>query len=147
MKTQTWHIKYLKWFSADEIYETSKNWNSELNFIKNEQHFFESLFHQFAGSFVKSRETFIIREVLYDLAALKEECTILIWMVTRHINNLNLLIDEVNRIQEEKTYKETHQKIFDAMNDFVLKHKNLKTTLFKLVAKDLKEIKKKKNYC
>ncbi|UAM97532.1 hypothetical protein K8354_14640 [Polaribacter litorisediminis] len=138
MKNQKWHIKYLKWFSADEIYETSKNWNSELYFIKDEQHFFQHLFHQFAASFIKSKELFKIKRILYDLTELQEECTILIWIISKHVNNLNLLIDDVNQIREEKIYKETHQQIFEAMDDFLLKHKEFKKTLFKMVTDDLK---------
>ncbi|MGK0413841.1 MAG: hypothetical protein ACJA1B_002051 [Polaribacter sp.] len=138
MKTQKWHIKYLKWFSADEIYETSKNWNSELYFIKDEQHFFEHLFNQFAKSFIKSKELFKIKIILYDISELKEECTILLWIVSKHIHNLNLLIDEVNQIREEKIYKETHQQIFEAMNEFMFKYKEFKKNLFKIVTDDLK---------
>jgi hypothetical protein len=138
MKNQKWHIKYLKWFSADEIYETSKNWNSELYFIKDEQRFFEHLFHQFAKSFIKSKELFKIKRILYGISELKEECTILLWIVSKHINNLNLLIDDLNQIREEKIYKETHQKIFEAMDDFLLKHKEFKKNLFKIVTDGFK---------
>lgn len=138
MKTQKLHVTYLKWFSADDIYETSKNWNSELYFIKDEHHFFEHLFQQFSKNFIKSKELFKIKRIIYDISQLKEECTILLWIVSKHINNLNLLIDDVNQIKEEKIYKETHQQIFEAMNDFLIKHKEFKKTIFKIVTDEFK---------
>ena len=43
MITTKTQVKYLEWLSADEMYEESKKWLSELSFIKDEHLFFEDI--------------------------------------------------------------------------------------------------------
>ena len=47
MKTTSIHLKYVEWLSAEDMLLMSKQWLSELSFLKDEQLFFEDLIRKY----------------------------------------------------------------------------------------------------
>ena len=56
MKTRK--ISYFEWISAEEMHEQSKDWFMQLNFIRDEQRFFQDL--------IKNHTLDILDEKLFD---------------------------------------------------------------------------------
>ncbi|WP_417801072.1 hypothetical protein [Tenacibaculum sp.] len=47
MKRTSIHLKYVEWLSAEDMLLMSKQWLSELSFLKDEQLFFEDLIRKY----------------------------------------------------------------------------------------------------
>lgn len=130
MKTQQWQLKYIKWFSAEDMHKATIHWLSELNFVKDEHLFFEHLLEPYTKL---SKKHSPIQNLQDELYLLEKECDCLISVVLSHQNKLDILVDGIDQLQEEEIYKETHQELADAMSKFLLMHKQLKKDLFKVV--------------
>jgi len=130
MKTQQWQLKYIKWFSAEDMHATTIHWISELRFAKDEHSFFEHLLDSYTSL---SKRHFPTQNLQEELHFLKKECDYLVSVVLSHQNKLDILVDGIDQIEKEEIYKETHQELADAMSKFLLMHKQLKKDLFKVV--------------
>lgn len=139
MKTHQWQLKYVQWFSAEEMHEATKNWESELGFIQDEQLFFEHLLKQSMELSASPGNMSSIQDLSDELGGLKKECDLLVSEVLSHLNKLDVLVDGINQIREEDIYKETHQELVDAIGEFLIKHQQLKKDLFNVVKKQLKD--------
>jgi hypothetical protein len=142
MKTHQWQLKYIKWFSAEEMHEAAKNWVSEVNFVRDEQHFFEHLLQQFTKAGVCSKVTFSCQNLQEELASLKKECNLLVSALLAHQNKLYILLDGINQLEEEEYYRETHEEFIDAIGEFLMKHHQLKKELFETIKIELKDRRK-----
>lgn len=142
MKTHQWQLKYVEWFSAEEMHEAAKNWVSEINFVRDEQHFFEHLLQQFTQTDVSSKVTFSCQNLLEELALLKKECDLLVSALLTHQNKLYILLDGINQIEQEDFYRETHEEFIDVIGEFLMKHHQLKKEVFETVKLELKDRKK-----
>jgi hypothetical protein len=142
MKTHQWQLKYIEWFSAEEMHEAAKNWVSELNFVRDEQYFFEHLLQQFSKTDVCSKVTFSCQTLLEELAPLQKECNLLVSALLRHRNKLYILLDGINQIEEEDFYRETHEEFVDVIGEFLMKHNQLKKDVFETVKVELRERRK-----
>jgi len=142
MKTHQWQLKYVEWFSAEEMHEAAKNWVSELNFVRDEQHFFEHLLQQFTKTDVSSKVTFSCRNLLEELTPLRKECNLLVSALLAHQNKLYILLDGINQIEEENFYRETHEEFIDVIGEFLMKHNQLKKDVFETVKLELRERRK-----
>ncbi|NND11798.1 MAG: hypothetical protein HKN96_11365, partial [Flavobacteriaceae bacterium] len=47
MKTEQTYPRYVEWLSAEEMHNASREWLSELRFMKDEHHFYEDLITSF----------------------------------------------------------------------------------------------------
>ena len=142
MKTHQWQLKYVEWFSAKEMHEAAKNWVSELNFVRDEQHFFEHLLQQFSQTDVYSKVTFSCQNLLEELMALKKECNLLVSALLSHQNKLYIMLDGINQLEEEDFYRETHEEFVDVIGEFLMKHNQLKKEVFETVKLEMKERRK-----
>lgn len=138
METYKWQIKYIKWLSAEEMNEITKSWLSELNFIQDEQHFFEDLLVKFTSQLAKSDHFCSIRNLTTELGELKKENNTLLAIVLSHRNKLDILLDGFNQIDQEEAYKQFHKELLEAINEFLIKHKQVKKDLFRIIKTNLK---------
>ena len=116
METYKWQIKYIKWLSAEEMNEITKSWLSELNFIQDEQHFFEDLLVKFTSQLAKSDHFCSIRNLTTELGELKKENSTLLAIVLSHRNKLDILLDGFNQIDQEEAYKQFHKELLEAIS-------------------------------
>ena len=67
MITTKTHEKYIEWFNAEEMHEASKKWTLELNFIRDEQRFFEDLIKSYTLDLLDSGKFSKTKEIILDL--------------------------------------------------------------------------------
>jgi hypothetical protein len=134
----------MEWYSADELHKASQDWLVELEFIKNEQLFFEDL--------LKSNSSKLIDHVgfeknSYVIDALKtsqKQNNSLIMAIKKHDNNLKIMVDGVDQPEEERLYKKEHRNIMVKINEYLKEYKTLKTQLFTIFKKVFKNEKQKR---
>lgn len=142
MNMHQWNLKYIKWLSAEEMNEATKKWLSELEFIRDEQHFFDNLLAKFPNEKVTYSYCYI-RNLTVELGDLEKENELLLKVVISHKNKLEILLDGFNEIEQEQAYKEFHLELLEAISMFLIKHKEVKKDIFKISKSNLKDQKKK----
>lgn len=108
MITKNSNYKFVQWSSPEELHGDCLLWMSKLRFIKDEQGFLNNL--------VKNYTLQLLSEELYDRAKHfinllhKEEKEVvqLLEKIQKHCNGLEMLVDGVDEIREERKYKEAH---------------------------------------
>ncbi len=138
MKTHQWQLKYVKWYSAEEMHEAAKNWVSELNFVRDEQMFFEHLLQQLIQSGECAKRTFKCTCLREELDALKRDSDLLVSAALKHQNKLYILIDGIDQLDEEELYRETHLEFIDVIGEFLMRHYQIKKDLFGMAKLELK---------
>lgn len=138
MKTHKWQLKYVTWLSAEEMYEASKNWESELAFIRDEQLFFEHLLQKIITG--KPNPSMLISELELagKLAPLKKECNTLYSEVVFHQEKLSSIVDATHHISNKTEQKQVHYELMDTLGRFYLDHQQFKQHLFEIIKPQLK---------
>ncbi len=133
MKTKNTPYRFVEWSSPDELHEVTLLWRSELEFIKDEQHFLDEL--------IKNHTLQLISEPLYkksletvsDLKNEKKQLKALLEKVKDHTNKLEILVDGVNQPQEEKKYKQDHYVLKVDVERYLQDYRETKKDIFDLV--------------
>lgn len=145
MKTKKTQLKYVEWLSAEDMHLTSKQWLSELSFLKDEQLFFEDLIRKYIFELItpdQFKKTTKIAESLSDSRKRTEE---LIKLVEAHERGLEVMVDGVDEMIEEEVYKNEHRRLIVMFSEFLKEYKDLKQTIFTTVKKIAKSEKKRLN--
>lgn len=138
MKTTQTQLQYVQWLSADEMHQMSKEWLSELNFIKDEHVFFEYLVTEFTSQLLVFDDFNSNKEIIDCINRSQKQNDALIEAVKIHENELQIMVDGINQLEEEKAYIKEHSDLIVAISEFLKEYKSLKTQLFDI----LKDIKK-----
>ncbi|MDT7831030.1 hypothetical protein RQM59_01490 [Flavobacteriaceae bacterium S356] len=138
MKTHKWQLRYVEWLSAEEMYEASKNWESELGFIHDEQLFFEHLLQKIITAIPNPSESISELELIGKLEPLKKECNVLYSEVISHQEKLSSLVDGVHLHTNEAEQKQVHYELMDIVGRFYLGHQQFKKRLFAVIKSQLK---------
>lgn len=144
MKSKETEFKFVEWLSADAMHNSSKNWISELNFIKDEQ--------VFLGDLIKSNTLHLIetthfeesKEVVSELSELKKKTKNLLKAVKTHEQGLGIMVDGINQPIEEENYKKEHRNLIIEVSEFFGSYRALKRKLFDLISTIMKEGKQKR---
>ncbi len=142
MKITSPNIRYVEWQSAEEIHKTSKEWLSELLFIKDEHLFFLDLIKMFTLQLIEPEKFDSNRELIKAITASQKKNKILIEAVKTHENDLKILVDGINQINEEKAYIKEHRGLILELTKFLNEYKVLKTNFFEVI-KSIKKDQKK----
>lgn len=142
MNVSSLRYKYIKWLSAEDMHFMSKQWLSELFFVKNEQQFFEGLIRKYIFQLIQPNRQEKSVEIVNRLSDLQKENDKMISLVQSHGNGLEVLLDGKDELIKEEVYKLEHKKMIGAVSDFLEKYKDLKKVLFNTVAEILKVEKK-----
>ena len=134
-------VNYIKWLSPEEIHKASLAWLSELNFAKDEHHFFEDLIKTYMIELLEFKDFSSDKEMVDVINRSEKQNKILIEAVIVHEKNLKVLVDEIDQPIEEKSYKEIHKKLAIEIDQFLEEYKMLKTQLFTVLKGIKKEIK------
>ncbi|REE07729.1 hypothetical protein DFQ09_11159 [Winogradskyella pacifica] len=132
-------LKYTEWLDADEMHEASKEWLSELNFIKDEHLFFEDLVTQFTSQLIAFGNFSSNKEVIDAINRSQKQNNTLIEAVKIHENELHIMVDGIDQLAEEKAYTKEHSDLIVAITEFLKEYKSLKTQLFDIVKKIKKD--------
>ena len=125
--------KYVQWSSPEELHLACVAWGSELEFIKDEQQFLDELIHSYTLSLI-SKETYnkalvLITELSNEEIAIND----LLTRVKDHANNLEILVDGIDQIPEEKQYKETHYQLKIEIEKYEDEFRKTKARIFELI--------------
>lgn len=144
MRTKTPKFRYIDWKTPDEMHFSSLQWQSELNFYKDEQRFFEDMLKEYTMPIIESNLFSRIQDLITELSASEKELKQLQEQVNDHTNRLERLVENVDEPSEGRTYRQQHKNILQLMNDFTKRYKQLKKDIFGSVTEALKHQKQKR---
>jgi len=139
MKTTKKNLTYIEWLSAEDMHALSKEWLSELNFIKDEHLFFEDLVTKFTSQLLATEKFADSKEIVDAINRSEKYNNQLIDAVKRHENQLYVMVDGVDQKEVEKAYTTEHQNLSMAISDFLKEYKSLKMQLYNIIKHIRKE--------
>lgn len=143
MEAQNTH-KYVEWLNADVMHEASRNWLSELRFIKDEQQFLSNLIKSYTLQLVDSAHFSESKKIVKTLDALQKKNKTCIETVKTHENKLLIMVDGINQLKEEQAYKKAHRTLISDMNKYFKEYRTLKKRLFQSIEDIMKHEKQKR---
>lgn len=144
MKNKTPKFRYIDWKTPDEMHFSSLQWQSELNFIKDEHRFFEDMLKEYTMPIIESNLFTRIQGLIEQLTGSEKELKELQKVVNDHTNRLQRLVENVDEPKEGRTYRQEHKNILKEFNEFHNKYKQLKKDIFEAVSQALKHQKQKR---
>ncbi len=117
---------YIEWFDAQEMHEHSKEWFSELSFIKEEHLFLNNLITSFIIKSLDKKDFERLEDFKKSIAENQRRVIPLLKRVQKHMNQLEIIMDEVNQLEMEKAYKKTHKKLLMEVNQLGIDFRTIK---------------------
>ena len=139
MKTTQTNLRFVKWLSSEEMHEASKQWLSELNFVKDEHLFFEDLVTQFTSQLIAFGNFSSNEEIIDAINLSQKQNNTLIEAVKIHKNELQIMVDQIDQLEEERAYAKEHSDLIIAITKFLKEYRSLKTQLFDIIKNIKKE--------
>jgi len=136
--------RYIEWIDSEEMHRTTLLWLSELRFMKDEQLFLNNLIKHYTVQLVDSKIFGKSKAIVTVLTALEKQVIVLMKKVQAHENKLEIMIDDVDQIELEKAYRDTHSELSRNMDNYKEDYREIKTKLFDLVSSVLKKEKQKR---
>lgn len=144
MDTSNQNFRYVEWKSSDEMHFSCLQWISELNFIKDEQIFFQDMLKEYTLPILESHLLEETKSLIFKLTDSEKQVENLIKETTKHRNGLQILVDGKDQPDQEKEYREEHRRLLKAVNKFTIEYQALKKDIFTTVTGALKQQKQKK---
>ncbi len=144
MRTADKRPKYVEWLNADVIHEASRNWLSELRFIKDEQRFFENLIKSYTLQLIDSERFSNSKKLVARLDALQKKNKAFIETVKSHENELLIMVDGLDQLKKEDAYKTKHRALIVDINKYFKTYRSLKKRLFDTIDDIMKHEKQKR---
>ncbi|WP_435412727.1 hypothetical protein [Psychroserpens mesophilus] len=143
MKTGKTYAHYTEWLSADQMHEASKEWLSELQFVRDEHRFFEDLITTFTSQLIALDTFSDNKEIIDAINRSHKQNNTLIEAVKTHENELQIMVDGINQLDREKAYAKEHRDLIYTISDFLKHYKSLKSQLFDIIKTIKKEEKQR----
>ena len=144
MKTTKKHPKYVEWLNAEDMHQASRNWLSELNFIKDEQHFLEDLIKSYTLQLIDNSNFEKSKKIVDGLNKLQKKNKSLIKAVNIHESDLKIMVDGIDQIKEEQAYKNKHRELIIYVSKYLKDYRALKAKLFDVIKAVMKKGKQKR---
>ncbi|NRD24639.1 hypothetical protein HNV10_15400 [Winogradskyella litoriviva] len=139
METIQTHARYVEWLSADEMHNHSKEWLSQLEFIRDEHLFFEDLIKSNTLQLINPEKFAHNKEIIDAINRSQKHNNLLIEAIQTHENELKILVDGINQPKEEEAYKKEHRGLIVKISEFLKYYRTLKVQLFDIVKAIKKE--------
>ncbi|MFD0836084.1 hypothetical protein ACFQ0I_09930 [Mariniflexile aquimaris] len=143
MKTPQKEFQYVEWLSAEVMHTASRNWLSELLFVKDEQLFFDDLIKSYTLDLIDSKHFPKSQKIVKQLADLQKETDKLIPIIKKHEIGLEIMVNKIDELEEEENYKNEHRKLIVLVAEYFENYKTVKKLLYKLIKGVIKEKKQK----
>jgi hypothetical protein len=143
MKTKKVKSKYESWLNTGIMHKDSLKWLSELQFVRDEELFFDDLVKSYTLQLIESKYFSASKKIVEKLSDIQKETSGLINKVMLHERDLGIMVDGVNQPEEENAYKIEHGKLIITVSDFLDEYRALKSELFLLIKNIIKEGKQK----
>ncbi|MDN3618295.1 MULTISPECIES: hypothetical protein [Polaribacter] len=142
MKIKHVNTSYIKWLSAEEMHNDSKEWRLELEFLNDEYLFFEDLIKWNTLQLIDFQSYDKSKEIIEKLSNSIKTNDALIQLVQKHENNLEVIEPEGDK--QKETYKNEHKTLLILFKNHLKEHRELKLNLFDVLKKIKKEEKQKR---
>lgn len=133
---------YIESFDTEQMHEHSKEWFSELSFSKDEHQFLNNLILSFAVKPLEKADLKQLSDFKNNIAENQKELISLLKKVQKHLNQLEILIDDVDQLKLEKAYRERHKKLLLEVDEYLVKFRSVKQQSFSKLTKLLKKNKR-----
>ena len=144
METTQTQARYVEWLSAGQMHQASKDWLSELRFIKDEHLFFEDLIKSFTLQLINPEKFSHNKEIIDALNRSQKKNNFFIEAVKVHKNELQIMVDGIDQSKEEAAYKKEHRGLIVEISEFQENYRTLKTQLFDIIKNIKKEEKQRR---
>lgn len=144
MNTSNQNFRYVEWKSSDEMHFSCLQWISELNFIKDEQIFFQDMLKEYTLPILESHLLEEAKTLTFKLTDSQKQVEDLLKETTKHRNGLQILVDGVDQPDQEKQYREEHKSLLKEVHSFTIEYQALKKDIFTTVSRALKQQKQKR---
>jgi transcriptional regulator of heat shock response len=141
MKTINTKAKHTEWLSAEDMHASSKIWLSELAFFKDEQLFLEDLIKSHTLQLIDKSHFDRSKDVIDRLSQVVKQTEVLFNAVTKHENELSIMVDGIDELAKEANYKKEHRNLIELIGEFKKRYQKIKAELFALVKEVIKEAK------
>jgi len=138
------NAKYIQWLSPGDMHKQSRSWISEMNFIKDEQHFFDDLITAYTRKLIETKKFAANKKLIDSLNASRRNLKKIIKKIVKHENDLEIMVDGIDQKEEESAYKDTHRELIDEVNYYLNEYRTLKRGLFSMI-KDIMKKEKAQN--
>lgn len=142
MKNGMPEYSFVEWFSADEIHATIKLWQSELNFIKDEQLFLNELVQIYTPQLIDQLVFKKNKRVIARLKEVEKSLKPLNKKVQIHKDQIGIMMDTIDQLKLEKAYLQIHKELISAMKLYAQNYRTIKSELFKIIALVMKKNKR-----
>ncbi|NJW52533.1 hypothetical protein [Salinimicrobium oceani] len=135
--------RYIDWKTPEEMHFSSLEWKSEINFVKDEQKFLEHLLHTYCTGKLLPLINLHCSETIHQIKLSQKELKKLELKVNAHMQALRTFLEQAERIQSGRSYRQEHKAI---LNDFALfssQFKRLKKGIFHTLTTFIKSQKQK----
>jgi hypothetical protein len=139
METIQTHARYVEWLNADEMHKGSKEWLSQLEFVKDEHLFFEDLIKSYTLQLIKPEKFAHNKEIIDAINKSQKRNNLLIKAVKMHENQLQIMVDGIDQLKQEDDYRKEHRGLIIKISEFLKYYRSLKVQLFEIVKKIKKE--------
>ncbi|AOW20664.1 hypothetical protein [Urechidicola croceus] len=137
-------MKYIEWLTGEEMHSQSKQWLSELSFIKIEQQFLDELIKNYTLQLVNSEKFSGNQNLISTLGNLQSEIEGLFNSVINHENELHIMVDGVYQPEEEKKYRKFHGQIINDLENYLKNYKVVKKQIFEMIKNIMRSEKPKR---
>lgn len=144
MNTSNQNFRYVEWKNSDEMHFSCLQWISELNFIKDEQVFFQDMLKEYTLPILESHLLEEAKSLIFKLTDSEKQVENLLKETKEHRNGLQILVDGIDQPDQEKEYREEHRRLLKEVNNFSTEYQALKKDIFTTVTRALKQQKQKK---
>lgn len=138
MTPTDYYPKLMKWLSPDDLNEICKAWLSDLQFIKDEQRFFQEVIRDHNKELTTKENYAHSKELLEQLAKSSAKTFQLIRTVKQQLKDLKILLDGLDQLTEEQEFKKCQCDLDEDLAAHKNAFKKLKRELFKHIAHILK---------
>lgn len=136
--------RYIEWIDPDEMHRVTVLWLSEVKFMRDEQMFLNNLIKHYTVQLVDSKIFGKSKEIVSKLTDLEKEAISIMKKIQAHENKLEIMIDDIDQLELEKAYRDTHRELTGTMDRYKEEYMQIKTRLFDLVSSVLKKEKQKR---
>ncbi|MBT8377286.1 MAG: hypothetical protein KJO22_10480, partial [Bacteroidia bacterium] len=127
MSTFNTNPKMVEWLNADEMHDASKKWLSELEFVADEQLFFDDLIKSYTLQLIDSKYFNKSQSIIEALKKIKKRNNLLIEAIKTHESELKIMVDGVDDLPNEERYKKEHRNLIVVVSDFLKDYRLFKT--------------------
>lgn len=143
MNSENKKSHYMKWLDPGQMHRASVQWMSELKFTRDEQLFLNDLVKEYTLPLTDSKVFGVSQDIIGAILIAEKEVELLLYKVRAHENKLQVMLDSVDQLQQEKAYIASHWNIQSEINNYLSGYRTVKAKLFKLVSKVMKKDKNK----